>query len=65
MDSCRHSCVKYFVLVFNLLFALAGLTIVGLGAYMQKKQQHSLNSRLLSNSPPGIRTVITRSPSAC
>ena len=43
MDSCRHSCVKYFVLVFNLLFALAGLTIVGLGAYMQIAARHYLD----------------------
>ena len=43
MDSCRHSCVKYFVLVFNLLFALAGLTILGLGAYMQIAARHYLD----------------------
>lgn len=43
MDSCRHSCVKYFVLVFNLLFALAGLTVVGLGAYIQIGARHYLD----------------------
>ena len=43
MESARHSCVKYFLLVFNLLFALAGLTIVGLGTYIQVGARHYLD----------------------
>ena len=43
MDTCRHTCVKYIILVFNLLFALAGLVIVGLGTYIQLGARHYLD----------------------
>ena len=43
MDTCWHSCVKYFIVIFNLLLALAGLAIVGVGAYIQIGAKHYLD----------------------
>ena len=43
METCWQSCVKYLVLIFNLLFALAGLIIIGLGAYIQIEGKNYLD----------------------
>ena len=43
MDTCWHSCVKYFIVIFNLLLALAGLAIIGVGAYIQIGAKHYLD----------------------
>ena len=43
MESCSQSCVKYTVFVFNLLFALAGLIILGLGVYVKVGSQDYLD----------------------
>jgi len=43
MDTCWHSCVKYLIFIFNLLFALAGLVILALGTYIQIGSKHYLD----------------------
>ena len=43
MDTCWHSCVKYIIVIFNLLLALAGLAIIGVGAYIQIGAKHYLD----------------------
>ncbi|KAJ6649572.1 CD63 antigen [Pseudolycoriella hygida] len=40
MGACGVSCVKYLVFVFNLLFALTGLTILCVGAIIQSSYHH-------------------------
>ena len=35
MDKCYESVIKYFFFVCNLVFALAGLSMVAFGAYVQ------------------------------
>jgi len=43
MGACGVSCVKYLVFVFNLLFALTGLAILTVGAYIQSAYHHYSN----------------------
>merc|ERR1719210_2990929 len=43
MDTCWHSCIKYIIVIFNLLLALAGLAIIGVGAYIQIGAKHYLD----------------------
>jgi len=43
MNSCWQSFVKYFVVIFNLFFALAGLVLIGLGTYLQVKAKQYLD----------------------
>ena len=43
MDTCWHSCIKYIIVIFNLLLALAGLAIIGVGTYIQIGAKHYLD----------------------
>jgi CD63 antigen len=43
MNSCCQSLVKYSLFIFNLVFALAGLFLIGLGTYIQIHAKHYLD----------------------
>eukprot|EP00088_Acartia_fossae_P002135 TRINITY_DN1083_c0_g1_i1.p1 TRINITY_DN1083_c0_g1~~TRINITY_DN1083_c0_g1_i1.p1 ORF type:complete len:244 (-),score=82.06 TRINITY_DN1083_c0_g1_i1:403-1134(-) len=43
MDNCCESMVKYFMLLINLVFAIAGAFLIGLGAYIQVNAKSYLN----------------------
>merc|ERR1719209_921048 len=40
MNSCCQSLVKYSIFIFNLLFALAGVALIGIGTYIQIHGKH-------------------------
>ena len=43
MENCCESLVKYFMVFCNILFALAGLILIGFGAYAQLAAKDYLN----------------------
>jgi len=43
MGECGVACAKYLVFVFNLLFALTGIAIITVGAYIQSAYHHYAN----------------------
>jgi len=43
MENCCESMVKYFMVLCNILFALAGLVLIGFGAYAQFEAKDYLN----------------------
>jgi len=43
MDTCCQSLVKYILFLFNFVFAVTGLALVGLGAYVKIQAEHYLD----------------------